>query len=287
MKPTRLALWSANPKLGNVEANVAAVAKAVASCEADLVVFPEMFLTGYAIGDDAQRLAFRPGDARLEPIRKACAQAKAHCIVGAPRTPRTGITHNSALLFGPGGEEAAYDKRSLATFTTFEDGLFFKPGTTSPVFETGVGKVGLTICYDWFLPEYPRAQALAGADLLLNISASPTTSQRFFEALMPARAIENACFTAYSNVVGPQDGVVFWGGSQAWGPRGTLLGRMDALQPGRVVVELDWDDLAPAREFRPTLRDGALANLPEAAQPKRALPQRKPVARKPVRKKAR
>ncbi|MEK6986448.1 MAG: carbon-nitrogen hydrolase family protein [Candidatus Thermoplasmatota archaeon] len=284
MKPTRLALWSANPKLGNVEANVATVAKAIAAREADFVVFPEMFLTGYAIGDDAQRLAFRLGDDRLEPIRKACAQAKTHCVVGAPRSPRRGLTHNSALLFGPGGEEAAYDKRSLATFTTFEDGLFFKPGTTSPVFDTGVGKIGLTICYDWFLPEYPRAQALAGADLLLNISASPTTSQRFFEALMPARAIENACFTAYSNVVGPQDGVVFWGGSQAWGPRGTLLGRLDALQSGRVVVELDWDDLAPAREFRPTLRDGHLANLPDRTKPKRALSsKRKPAARKKAR----
>lgn len=271
MKPTRLALHSAAPKLGNVEANVAAVAKAVAAREADLVVFPEMFLTGYCIGDDVQRLAFRDGDARLEPIRKACAQAKAHVVVGAPRTPRRGITHNSALLFGPGGEAAAYDKRSLATFTTFEDGLFFKPGTTSPVFDTGVGKIGLTICYDWFFPEFPRAQALAGADLLLNISASPTTSQRFFEALMPARAIENACFTAYSNVVGPQDGVVFWGGSQAWGPRGTLLGRLDALKPGRTVVELDWDDLAPAREFRPTLRDGGLGSIPrQTPSPRRA-----------------
>ncbi len=264
MKPTRLALHSAAPKLGNVEANVATVAKAIAAKEADLVVFPEMFLTGYAIGDDAQRLAFKDGDARLEPIRKACHQAGAHAIVGAPRTSRKGITHNSALLFGPDGEAAAYDKRNLATFTTFQEGLFFKPGTTSPVFDTGVGRIGITICYDWFFPEYPRAQALAGADLLLNISASPTTSQRFFEALMPARAIENACFAAYSNVVGPQDGVVFWGGSQAWGPRGTLLGRMDALKPGRVVVELDWNDLAPAREFRPTLRDSAIANLPVA-----------------------
>lgn len=275
-----MALWSAAPKLGNVEANVAAVAKAIAAREADLVVFPEMFLTGYAIGDDAQRLAFRPDDERLEPIRKACAAAKTHCIVGAPRTPRRGITHNSALLFGPGGEESFYDKRSLATFTTFQEGLFFKPGATSPVFDTGVGRIGITICYDWFLPEYPRAQALAGADLLLNISASPTTSQRFFEALLPARAIENACFTAYSNLVGPQEGITFWGGAQAWGPRGTLLGRLDALQPGRTLVELDWDDLAPAREFRPTLRDGSIANLPVGAQPKRAASKKKPKGKK-------
>lgn len=255
MQPSRLALWSAAPKLGDVEANVKTVAKAVAAKEADFVVFPEMFLTGYAIGDDAPRLALRLDDERLEPILKACKKTKTHAIFGAPRTPRKGITHNSAFLVAPDGVVQAYDKRCLATFTTFQEGLFFQPGKSSPVWKTEAGSVGIGICYDLFFPEFQRQQALAGADLLLNISASPTTSQRFFEALFPARAIENASFVGYSNVVGPQDGVVFWGGSQAWGPRGTLLGKLAPLKEGRVLAELDWDDLVPAREFRPTLRD--------------------------------
>jgi predicted amidohydrolase len=252
---TRLALHSAVSRLGDVAANVAAVAKAVTADKADLVAFPEMFLTGYNVGDDAQRLAFTLDDERLEPIRRAAAKARSHVVVGGPRTARKGVTYNSAVLIGPDGTTEAYDKRVLANYTTFQEGLFFRRGATDPVFDTAAGKVGISICYDLFFPEFQRRQALAGADLLLNISASPITSQRFFEALFPARAIENASFVAYTNLVGPQDGIVFWGGAQAWNPRGQRMATSAPMKAGKVVVEIDWDDLSPAREFRPTLRD--------------------------------
>ncbi|MEA3191481.1 MAG: 5-aminopentanamidase [Thermoplasmata archaeon] len=258
----RIALHAATPRLGDVAANLGAVANAVAAKEAELVVFPEMFASGYAIGDDVQRLALTDDDERWAPLAKACKKAKAHAIVGGPRKLRAGVTANSAFLVGPDGVEAAYDKRALATFTTFQEGLFFRPGRGSPVWDTPVGKVGIGICYDLFFPEFSRAQTLAGADILLNISASPSTSQRFFEALLAARAIENACFVGYSNVAGPQDALVFWGGAQAHSPRGTLMGRTPGMEPGRIVVDMDLDDLAPAREFRPTLRDGRLEDLP-------------------------
>ncbi|MEK6976632.1 MAG: carbon-nitrogen hydrolase family protein [Candidatus Thermoplasmatota archaeon] len=254
-KPTRLALHAATPRLGNVAANVAAVAKAAAADKADLVVFPEMFLSGYNIGDDAQRLALTLDDELLDPLRAAAKKSKTHIVAGGPRKVRAGVTANSAFLIRPDGTTEAYDKRVLANYTTFQEGLFFQPGRTTPVFDLPFGKVGLSICYDLFFPEFQRRQVLNGADLLLNISASPTTSQRFFEALIPARAIENACFVAYTNLVGPQDGIVFWGGAQAWTPRAHRLGRSEPMKPGKVLVDLDWDDLTPAREFRPTLRD--------------------------------
>ena len=262
---TRLSLHAASSRLGDVEGNVATVAKAVAADKADLVVFPEMFLTGYNIGDDAQRLAFTLDDDRLEPIRKACAKAKSHVVVGGPRTARKGVTYNSAFLLSPDGTTEAYDKRILANYTTFQEGLFFRRGATDPVFETDAGRIGISICYDLFFPEANRRQALQGADLLLNVSASPTTSQRFFEALFPARAIENASFVAYTNLVGPQDGIVFWGGAQAWNPRGQRMATSTPMKPGKVVVEIDWDDLTPAREFRPTLRDVRTDDLDDLA----------------------
>lgn len=255
MKPTRLALHAATSRLGAVEANVTAVAKAALSDKSHLVVFPEMFLSGYNIGDDAQRLALELDDDRLAPIRAAAKKAKCHIVAGGPRRIRAGVTANSAFLFHPDGTTEAYDKRVLANYTTFQEGLFFQPGRTTPIFDLGYAKVGISICYDLFFPEFQRRQVLNGADLLLNISASPTTSQRFFEALFPARAIENACFVAYTNLVGPQDGIVFWGGAQAWTPRAHRLGRSEPMKPGKIIAELDWDDLTPAREFRPTLRD--------------------------------
>jgi 5-aminopentanamidase len=255
MEPTRLALHAARSRLGDVKANVQAVAKAAAARDADVVVFPEMFLTGYNIGDDAQRLAFTLEDARFGPILAACKRGRKHVVAGGPRKDRDGVTYNSAFLFRPDGSVEAYDKRCLANYTTFQEGMFFGRGTTNPVWETDRGKIGISICYDLFFPEFQRRQALRGADLLLNISASPTTSQRFFEALFPARAIENASFVAYTNLVGAQDAIVFWGGAQAWSPRGQRMGGTTPMKEGRLVVELDWDDLAPAREFRPTLRD--------------------------------
>lgn len=255
MKPTRLALHAATPRLGDVEANVAAAAKAVLTDKAQLVAFPEMFLSGYNIGDDAQRLALTLDDDRLAPLRAAAKKAKAHVVIGGPRKIRAGVTANSAFLIHPDGNTEAYDKRVLANYTTFEEGKYFQPGRTTPIFDLGYAKIGLSICYDLFFPEFQRRQVLAGADLLLNISASPTTSQRFFEALFPARAIENACFVAYTNLAGPQDGIVFWGGAQAWTPRAHRLDRSTPMKAGKISVELDWADLAPAREFRPTLRD--------------------------------
>ncbi len=251
----KLALWSASPQLGNVESNVATVSAAVRSGEADMVVFPELFLTGYNIGDDVQRLAFRDDDPRLDSLRAACREAGAHVVVGAPHAPREGVTFNAALCVDDKGEITWIHKRVLPTFTTFREGLFFAAGDRQPVWHTRHGNIGIHICYDLYFPEAQKRQVLEGADLLLNISASPTVSQRFFEALLPARAIENAVFSAYSNNVGSQDGIVFWGGAQAFGPRGDLLDRLEPFTEGRIVVELDWRDLEPAREFRPTIRD--------------------------------
>lgn len=273
------------PRLGNVDANVQAVVDAMAAAragktgaaaraaagaaadasdgEADLVVFPELFLTGYNIGDDVQRLAFDDQDARLAPLAAAAEEHGVHLIVGAPRTPRTGLTRNSALCVEPTGDVTWIDKRALATFTTFREQLFFGRGETQPVWETRLGRFGIGICFDLYFPEFHKRQVLAGADVLVNISASPTVSRRFFETVLPARAIENSCFMLYSNNVGAQDGVSFWGGSRAYGPRAETLGAMEPFEEGRVVAEVDLRDLKAAREFRPTIRDSDAAELDE------------------------
>ncbi|HLF16863.1 MAG TPA: carbon-nitrogen hydrolase family protein [Candidatus Thermoplasmatota archaeon] len=277
----KVALWSASPRLGNVAANVETVAKAVLGKEADLVVFPEMFLTGYAIGDDVQRLALRPDDSRLAPLLAACRKAKAHAIVGTPRTPRRGITHNSALLVAPDGAVSWYDKRALATFTTFDEGRHFTRGSSSPVWETPLGRIGIGICYDLYFPEFQKRQVLEGADILVNISASPATSRRFFETLLEARAVENACFSLYSNNVGAQDGIVFWGGARAVGPRGQLLKEVKPYKQGRAVVDLDMDDLRAAREFRPTLRDSDPKDVEAVDRLQRSKPAGRRARRRP------
>ncbi len=250
----KVALWSADPRLGDVEANVARVA---AACEGgdDLVVFPELFLTGYNLGDDVQRLAFAPDDDRLGPLRDAARDHGTHVVAGAPLSVRRGITYNAAVCIDDSGDAHWVPKRALPNFTTFREHLFFAHGDEQPVWETRLGAVGISICYDLYFPEFQKQQAMEGADVLLNISASPSSSRRFFEALVPARAIENACFSLYSNNVGAQDGIVFWGGSHAVGPRGQRLAETTPYQDEAARAVLDLDDLRAAREFRPTIRD--------------------------------
>jgi predicted amidohydrolase len=248
------ALWSAAPRLGAVDANVARVAAALGG-GADIVVFPELFLTGYNIGDDVQRLALRDDDPRLGPLTDAARDHAAHLIVGAPHSPRAGVVYNGALCVDGTGRATWVHKRALPTFTTFREGLFFAHGGEQPVWRTRLGPIGVHICYDLYFPEFQKRQVLDGADLLVNISASPSSSRRFFETLLPARAVENACFVAYSNNVGSQDGLVFWGGSQAFGPRGQPLGVLPPFAEGCLDVDIDLSDVAAAREFRPTIRD--------------------------------
>lgn len=251
-------LWSAAPALGNVDANVATVAEAL---DGNLVVFPELFLTGYNIGDDLQRLAFAPDDERLQPLIDGCRQSKSHLIVGAPCKVRDGLVYNSALCIDDEGEPTWIHKRALPNFTTFQEHLFFAHGPEQPVWETKLGAIGVHICYDLYFPEYQKKQVLEGADVLINISASPASSRKFFEALLPARAIENACFVLYSNNVGSQDGLVFWGGAQGFDARGNSLGQTEPYEMASVTVELDLTTLQAAREFRPTIRDSDVANL--------------------------
>ncbi len=252
-------LWAADPRLGDVAGNIERVASALDG--ADLVVFPELFLTGYNIGDDVQRLAFTADDVRLEPLREACREHGAHLIVGAPYTPRPGLTYNAALCIDDGGNTLWVPKRALPNFTTFREALFFDHGEMQPVWHTRIGAIGVHICYDLYFPELQKRQVLEGADILVNISASPSSSRRFFESLIEARAIENACFSLYSNNVGAQDGLVFWGGARAHGPRGESLGETEPFEEAALDVQVDLADLRAAREFRPTIRDSDVADL--------------------------
>ncbi|HEY6237984.1 MAG TPA: carbon-nitrogen hydrolase family protein, partial [Thermoplasmata archaeon] len=134
-------------------------------------------------------------------------------------------------------------------------------------------RVGLEICYDVFFPEITRSLALRGAELLTAISASPVTSRRLFDRILPARAIENGAVVVYVNRVGVEDGVVFGGGSGAWDPRGEPI-ELAAVEFERRTPEeavslatVDLTELPRWRRFRPTLRDVASRPPPADAPP--------------------
>ncbi len=267
----RIALAQLAPVPGDLERHVARVEEVVRAARAEVAVFPELFLSGYRVGDKFHRLALRQDDATAEALRETARAHRTTIVVGAPlaSAERRGEIHNAALAFLPSEELFVQVKRYLPTFGPFEEGVLFTATDVSRPVQLGPHPVGLEVCYDTFFPEVSRQLALAGAELLLVLSASPVTSRRLFDRLLPARAIENAFPVVYVNRVGVEDGVVFGGGSGAWDARGEplplspvpfpSLGAEETLS----TVEIDPGESARWRPFRPVLRD--IASRPGSA----------------------
>jgi predicted amidohydrolase len=261
----RVALAELAPVPGDVERNLARVEEVVSASRAELAVFPELFLSGYRVGDRFPHIALADGDRSMEALRAVARAQRATLVVGAPTVSRErrGEIHNAAVAVAPDGTVFVQVKRFLPTFGPFEEGALFTPTDSSRAFRLGAHRVGLEICYDVFFPEVSRQLALLGAELLVNVSAAPVTSRRLFDRLLPARAVENAFPVVYVNRVGVEDGVVFGGGSGAWDARGEPLPMTPVALPSlgpdeRLgVVDLDPGESARWRPFRPVLRDVA------------------------------
>lgn len=259
--PLTVALVTAHPELGDVKANLAQVIEALAREDADLVVFPELFLTGYLMRDGLRNLALDPEGPEISELTDACRMHGKRLLIGAPLEGASrGVITNSALLIGPEGVEGRYDKHYLPTFSVFEEDHYFQEGARAPVFTvpTKDGEricLGVSICYDFFFPEIPKAQALRGADALVCISASPAISRKYFEVLFQARAVETTSYILYTNLVGLQDTLHFWGGPQAYGPLGNPLGKGAVDEPDVLHVTIDPAEVREARGRRPVLRD--------------------------------
>lgn len=254
-------LVQARPALGDVKANAARVIETLRrEKRAELVVFPELFLSGYALRDGFATEALDEASPILRELAEACRATKKHLVVGAPtRSNVRGVLHNSLLYFTPEGYQGRYDKVYLPTFSLFEEDQFFQEGDALPVFDAMLGgervKLGLTICYDLFFPEVTKTLARKGADVIVCASASPTPSRIHFESIFAARAVETTCHVLYTNLVGAQDAALFWGGAQAWSAKGGMIARAPYDVEHELRATLDMADVAEARRRRPVLRD--------------------------------
>jgi len=223
----------------------------------DLIVFPELSLTGYVVRDQIYELAETvpgPSTRTMEKIAKA---AGAYIAFGMPeRSEKTEATlYNTAVLVGPKGYVGKYRKMYLPTHSVFEEKRYFRPGHDATVLDTEIGRIGLIICYDIFFPEVTRLTRLKGAQLLVCISASPAVRRAYFELLTCARALENTCFLAFVNLVGIEDGLQFWGGSRLVGPQGRLLAKAKYDEEDLVTGKINYADIRPIEAFVPTLKD--------------------------------
>ncbi|MBA2470289.1 MAG: carbon-nitrogen hydrolase family protein [Chloroflexia bacterium] len=241
-----------------------------AAMGANLVVFPELALTGYACGDGFFEVAEPVPGPSTEHLAATARKLGVHVIWGMPERGLPGVLYNSAVLAGPDGYIGTWRKHTLPGHATdrggagaFPDRRFFRSGNRSPVFETAIGRIGMMVCYDIFFPEIARLLTLKGADLVVGISGSPAFEKDIFEPLVLARAMENTIPFAYCNLAGTEGDIAYWGGSRLIGP-----GDPERRVPGSPIVcqaaydvedlvcgEIDYDLTHRFRPSFPVLRD--------------------------------
>lgn len=253
----KVAVISFRPKIADKKSNLIKMKKFISENKADFYVFGEITLTGYRCKDELRDLAESIDGPSIKYMKKIAEKNKCYIVFGMPTFNEevNGLIHNSAIFIHPNGKVDIYSKWFFPNFGPFEEKLFFDGGENLQVFNTKFGKVGIIICYDLFFPELCRAYSLLGADIIICISASPSITRKYFEPLLPARAIENTVFFIYSNIVGTQEDLVFWGGSQINDPFGKMLFKSPYFKENIEVINLDLKQIKLARANRPVIRD--------------------------------
>ena len=252
----RLALAQINTTVGDLDGNRARILEAIDGARgagADLVLLPELAVTGYPPED----LLLRPGFVRaaresLDEIAGAAEDVVA--LVGFPHLDRD--LFNACAVCAGGEVKALYRKRFLPNYGVFDEDRYFAPARDCLLLDLGGTLVGPTICEDMWQPGPPATDlALAGAQLLVNISASPfhVCRDREREEMFATRARDNACFVAFCNAVGGQDELIFDGHSLVLDEEGRVLARAPGFEEALLVVDIDPAD-AVGRRLRDVRR---------------------------------
>ena len=251
----RTALLQSSGRPGSVEGNLKVLDEAAgraAAAGAGLLAAPEMFLTGYAIGDGVGRLAEPADGDSADAVAEIATRHGLAIAYGYPERAGDQVFNSAQIVSADGDRLANYRKTHL--FGDFERD-HFTPGEQQVVqAELGGLRVGLMICYDVEFPENVRAHALAGTDLLLVPTAQMHPFQFVAESVVPVRAFENQLYVAYVNRVGQEGEFDFVGLSTLAGPDGVARSRAGR---GTELLLADVDPvlLAASREANPYLQD--------------------------------
>lgn len=276
MRFLRVAMAQINPTVGDIVGNTALIKswiKDARRAKADIVAFPELAITGYPPED----LLFKPRF--IEDTHRAlkAVAAEAHGVVvvvgyvAREAAGTTGSTVSEASAFSPAGRHdlynaaavlyerrliANYCKRLLPNYGVFDESRYFHPGTRLPLLVLNGTTIGVNICEDIWFPEGPtRAQAAAGAEVIVNINASPfhVGKSRLREQVLATRARENRVMVTYTNTVGGQDELVFDGCSMIVDQTGEVVARGKSFDQDLLIADLDVAAVGRSRQGdRPT-----------------------------------
>jgi NAD+ synthase (glutamine-hydrolysing) len=238
----RIALAQIDPVVGDLTGNrdlILARLEEAKSAGADLALFPELAVTGYPPEDLLLRPGFvRAAESTLEEIARAARGIVA--IVGTPTFDRD--LYNAAAVCAGGEVKALVKKRFLPNYGVFDEMRYFAQGNELFLFEHGETLIGVTVCEDMWQPGPPATDlALAGAELIVNISASPfhLLRDREREEMFRTRARDSSAFVAFCNTVGGQDELIFDGHSLVIDDEGTVLARAPGFEECLLVVDVD------------------------------------------------
>lgn len=219
----KIALYQGPGCVNDLEAGFAHLRAQAVSAKAqgaDLLILPEMYLSGYNIGPQAALTLAIP-QSGLAPAQAAVADLNIALVFGYPELV-AGQVANAAVLIGPDGR-ILLNYRKTHLFGDLDRDMFKQRGQDFPVAELGGLKLGLLICYDIEFPEPARTLALAGVDLLLVPTAQMEPYEQVARHVIPARAYENQVYLAYANHSGEENGLGYIGLSSICGPNGAVL----------------------------------------------------------------
>ncbi len=238
----RLALAQLNSVVGDLDGNRDRIVSRLEEARAqgaDVVLFPELAVTGYPPEDLLLRPGFiRAAERTLQEVARATRDVVA--LVGAPHFNRD--LFNACAVCADGEVRAVYRKRFLPNYGVFDEDRYFAPGTDLILLEHGKSLIAPTVCEDIWQPGPPATDlALAGAELIANISASPfhVGKDREREEMLVTRARDNAAYLAFCNAVGGQDELIFDGHSVVLDDEGRVLARAPGFEEALLVVDVD------------------------------------------------
>ncbi|MQC16784.1 MAG: NAD+ synthase [Chloroflexi bacterium] len=265
MQTLRVALAQVNTTIGDFEGNralILGVARRAADAGADLVAFPELAVTGYPPEDQLLRPSFIQEAERHLMELASEASGLPPLIVGC--LDFTDHLYNAAAVVHDGRVLARYHKQRLPNYGVFDEERYFQPGATTLVCTIGGVEVGVTVCEDAWYPEPVQHAAIAGAEVVVNINASPfhAGKVRSRERMIATRASDNTVAIAYVNQVGGQDELVFDGNSMVIDARGEVVARGASMDEDLVVFDLIIEEIQ-----RLQLHDNRLRRMREYEAP--------------------
>lgn len=263
----KLALSQMNTVLGDVDANLKKhleIINQAITQNADVLIFPELSLTGYFLQDLVPTVALRP--IASDPIfgQLLDASHQLDLVVGFVQEDERNRFFIASAYLSAGQVLHIHQKVYLPTYGLFDEGRFFAWGDRVSAFDTRFGRVGLLVCEDFWHASLPYLLWQDGADLMIFSSASPgrglssepqLDSARWVDHINRAYASLFTTFVAHTNRVGYEDGLHFWGGAMVYDPNGNVLARAPQQEEALLFCEIDLNQLHRTRARLPLLRD--------------------------------